>query len=127
MILGIGLDLLDTARFAMVSARHGAGFLEGLFTAAERRWCARQRRPDDHLAARFAAREALLKALGTGLIGSMSWTDMEVVPGAIRGTATMALTGAVGAEAARRGVRRIHLSLAVTRGVAAASVILESR
>ncbi len=125
MILGIGLDLLDTARFARVSARHGAGFVEGLFGEAERAWCARQRRPDEHLAARFAAREALLKALGTGLVGTMSWKDIEVVPGGARGTATLVVRGAVGAEAERQGVRRIHLALATTRHLAAASVILE--
>ena len=125
MILGTGLDLLDTARFSRVAARHGAGFAEGLFSDAERAWCARQRRPDEHLAARFAAREALLKALGTGLVGPMSWTDIEVVPGSRRGTASLVVRGAVGAEAERQGVRRIHLALATTRGLAAASVILE--
>ncbi len=125
MILGTGLDLLDTARFSRVSARRGAGFIEGLFSGAELAWCARQRRPDEHLAAYFAAREALLKALGTGLVGSMSWKDMEVVPGRARGTATLVVRGAVGAEAGRQGVRRIHLSLATTRELAAASVILE--
>jgi holo-[acyl-carrier protein] synthase len=125
MILGTGLDLLDTARFSRVAARHGAGFVEGLFSAAERAWCARQRRPDEHLAARFAAREALLKALGTGLVGSMSWKDVEVVPGRARGTASLVVRGAVGAEAARQGVRRIHLALATTRALAMASVILE--
>jgi holo-[acyl-carrier protein] synthase len=125
MILGTGLDLLDTARFSRVAARHGAGFVEGLFSAAERAWCARQRRPDEHLAARFAAREALLKALGTGLVGAMSWKDVEVVPGEARGTASLVLRGAVSAEAERQGVRRIHLALATTREIAAASVILE--
>ncbi len=125
MILGTGLDLLDTTRFSRVAARHGAGFVEGLFSEAERAWCARQRRPDEHLAARFAAREALLKALGTGLVGSMSWKDMEVVPGSTRGTASLVVRGAVGAEAGRQGVRRIHLALVTTRELAAASVILE--
>ena len=125
MILGTGLDLLDTARFRRAAARLGAGLAGGLFTEAERAWCARQRRPDEHLAARFAAREALLKALGTGLTGRMSWRDIEVVPGPGRGTASLVVRGAVGDEAARQGVRRIHLALATTRDVAAASVILE--
>ncbi len=125
VILGTGLDLLDTARFSMAVARHGAGFVEGLFGEAERAWCARQRRPDEHLAARFAAREALLKALGTGLVGRMSWKDIEVVPGPARGTASLVVRGAVGEEASRQGVKRIHLALATTRKVAAASVILE--
>jgi holo-[acyl-carrier protein] synthase len=126
VILGIGFDLVDVARFSRISARHGAGFLDRLFGEAELTWCARRRRPDEHLAARFAAREAVLKALGTGLIGPMSWKDMEVVPGEARGTVSLTLRGAVGAEAERQGVRRIHLALATTREVAAASVILEA-
>jgi len=125
VILGTGLDLLDTARFKRAASRLGDGLAVGLFTEAERAWCARQRRPDEHLAARFAAREALLKALGTGLVGRMSWTDIEVVPGPARGTAGLVVRGAVGEEAARQGVKRIHLALAATRTVAAASVILE--
>jgi holo-[acyl-carrier protein] synthase len=126
VILGIGVDLVDVARFATIAARHGAGFLDRLFSESELAWCARRRRPDEHLAARFAAREAVLKALGTGLVGRMSWKDIEVAPGAARGTASLILRGAVGAEAERQGVRRIHLTLATTREAAAASVILEA-
>jgi holo-[acyl-carrier protein] synthase len=126
VILGIGFDLVDLARFSRISARHGAGLVERLFSKAELAWCARRRRPDEHLAMRFAAREAVLKALGTGLVGPMSWKDMEVVPGEAPGTASLILCGAVGAEADRQHVRRIHLALATTREVAAASVILEA-
>ena len=100
MILGTGLDLLDTARFKRVAARHGAGFVEGLFSAAERAWCARQRRPDRAPGAASATR-----------------------PGGR--AASLVLRGAVSAEAERQGVRRIHLALATTRAIAAASVILE--
>lgn len=126
VILGIGFDLVDVTRFSRIAARHGAGFVERLFSEAELAWCARRSRNDEHLAARFAAREAVLKALGTGLIGRMSWKDIEVVPGEAPGTVNMTLRGAVGEEAERQGVRRIHLALATTRGMAAASVILEA-
>jgi len=125
VILGIGFDLVDVDRFSRVAARHDPGFINSLFPAAEAAWCAARRRRDEHLAARFAAREALLKALGTGLVGLMSWRDIEVVPGDAPGTARLALRGAVWAEAERQGVRRIHLALATTRALAAASVILE--
>jgi holo-[acyl-carrier protein] synthase len=125
VILGLGVDLVDVARFARVAARHDPGFLERLFPPAEIAWCSRRRRRDEHLAARFAAREAVLKALGTGLVGLMSWREIEVVPGASPGLASMRLGGAVGAEAGRQGVRRVHLSLATTREIAAAVVILE--
>jgi holo-[acyl-carrier protein] synthase len=125
VILGIGFDLVDVGRFSRVAARHDPGFIDSLFPAAEAAWCASRRRRDEHLAARFAAREALLKALGTGLVGLMSWRDIEVVPGEAAGAASFALRGAVGAEAERQGVRRVHLAMATTRVIAAASVILE--
>jgi holo-[acyl-carrier protein] synthase len=125
VILGIGFDLVDVSRFSRVAARHDPGFIDSLFPTAEAAWCAARRRRDEHLAARFAAREALLKALGTGLVGLMSWRDIEVVPGEAAGTASFALRGAVWAEAERQGVRRIHLAMATTADVAAASVVLE--
>jgi phosphopantetheine--protein transferase-like protein len=60
VILGIGIDLVDVARFSRIAARHDPGFLESLFPPAEIAWCGRRRRRDEHLAARFAAREAAL-------------------------------------------------------------------
>jgi holo-[acyl-carrier protein] synthase len=126
VVLGIGFDLVDVARFSRAAARHDPGFIDSLFPAAEVAWCARRRRRDELLAARFAAREAVLKALGTGLVGLMSWRDIQIVPGEAAGTASLALGGAVGAEAERQGVRRIHLAMATTRALAAASVILEA-
>jgi holo-[acyl-carrier protein] synthase len=123
--LGIGIDLVDVSRFSRMAARHDPGFLQGLFPPAEIAWCGARRHRDRHLAARFAAREAVLKALGTGLVGLMSWRDIEVWPGDGPGTARIVLCGAVGAEAERQGVRRVHLALALTREVAAAIVALE--
>jgi holo-[acyl-carrier protein] synthase len=125
VIHGIGFDLVDVARFSRIAARHDPGFIGSLFPEAEIAWCSRRRRRDEHLAARFAAREAVLKALGTGLVGLMSWKDIEVTAGEAPGTARVVLRGAVGAEAERQGVRRIHLALTTTRALAAASVVLE--
>jgi holo-[acyl-carrier protein] synthase len=125
VILGLGIDLVDVVRFSRIVARHGPEFLDRLFMPAEIEWCSRQRRRDEHLAARFAAREAALKALATGLVGLMSWRDIEVLPGAVPGVAALDLRGAVGREAARQGVRRVHLALTTTRAIAAACVILE--
>jgi holo-[acyl-carrier protein] synthase len=124
-VVGLGIDLVDVARFSRVAARHSPGFLESLFTPAEIGWCRRTRRPEAHLAARFAAREAVLKALGTGLVGLMSWREIEVVPGEAAGTASLRLGGAVGDEAERQGVTRVHLALTTTRAIAAAWVLLE--
>lgn len=126
VIHAVGFDLVDVARFARVSARHDPRFAEGLFSPAELEWCSRRRRRDEHLAARFAAREAALKALGTGLAGRMSWKDIEVLPGEAAGVFGIVLRGAVGEEAARQGVRRVHLAIATTRDLAAATVIMET-
>jgi len=124
-MLGIGTDLVDVERFARAASRHGAGFLEGLFSPDEIASCSRLRRRSEHLAARFAAREALLKALGTGLVEGMSWRDMEVVPGVAPGVCGMELRGGVGEAARRLGVRRVHLAVATTRAVAMATVVLD--
>lgn len=126
MILGIGTDLVDVERFRRVAERHGDGFLERLFSPAEIEGCRRMRRPAEHLAARFAAREAMVKALGTGLVGPMSWRDMEVVPAEAPGLYRVELRGGMRAEAERQGATGVLLSLATTRAVAAATVVITS-
>jgi holo-[acyl-carrier protein] synthase len=125
MILGVGVDLVDVPRFERAATRHGEGFVERILTPQEIAECARARRPFEAQAARFAAREALLKALGTGLVGGMSWRDMRVVPGEGPGTFTVEMAGGVRETADALGVRRVHVSLCTTRTIAAASVILE--
>jgi holo-[acyl-carrier protein] synthase len=126
MIKGVGIDLVDVARFARAATRHGEGFLDRILSEAELDACAATRRPHEHEAARFAAREAVLKALGTGLSAGMAWRDIEVVPGEAPGVFSLELTGGVRREAEAQGVRRIHLALCITRTLAAASVVLES-
>jgi holo-[acyl-carrier protein] synthase len=124
VLLGIGTDLVDVARFRRVTERHGEGFLERLFPPAElERWRA-TRRSVEHLAAGFAAREAVVKALGTGLVGQMSWRDIEVVPSGGRGVYELELRGAVRAQAERLGASRVLLALTATREVAAATVVI---
>lgn len=126
MIVGLGTDLVDVARFRRVADRFGDHFLESLFSPAEIAWCRRRRRPWEHLAARFAACEAALKALGTGLVGGMSWKDVEVVPGPGPGTYGLELRRQVREAADARGVRQVHVALGVSREVAVATVVLES-
>jgi holo-[acyl-carrier protein] synthase len=125
MILGVGVDLVDVDRFARVAMRHGEGFVERILTPAEIADCASARRPFEQQAARFAAREALVKALGTGLVGGMSWRDMRVVRGEVPGVFTMTVDGGVRETAEALGVRRLHVALCTTRTIAAAVVVLE--
>lgn len=123
-VLGIGIDLVDTQRIADVRARHGEQFLKRVFTASEAEYAMRQRNPDISLAARFAAKEAALKALGKGWTHGMRWTDFEVMrePG---GRPVLKFHGAAAKLANELGVKRAHLSLTHTTGQAMAMVVLE--
>ena len=78
MIFGIGTDIVEVERFEKAIQRHGEPFLLRLFTEAERLYCSSHRFPSLHYAARFAAKEALFKAIGQGLRGSLRWQDAEV-------------------------------------------------
>ena len=116
MILGIGVDVVDVARFEE-AVRRTPGLLDRVLTAAERE------RPSVSRAARFAAKEAIAKALGGP--GDLGWHDVEVVSEP-SGAPFFRLSGSVLAAAEARGVRHSHLTLSHDGGVAVAFVILES-
>ena len=80
-ILGIGLDATDIPRLADVLERYGDRFLQRVFTPGEIAYCTRRRNPAPHLAGRFAAKEAAMKALGTGHSRGVLWKDIEVIRG----------------------------------------------
>jgi holo-[acyl-carrier protein] synthase len=121
-VRGIGVDAVDVARFRMVLVRR-PGLAGRLFTDAERAYAHSGRDPGPRLAARFAAKEAVLKALGVG-IGATGFRDVEVVRGD-NGAPRLSLVGRAAALAAERGVRWWHLSLTHTDLVAVASVVAE--
>lgn len=123
MILGIGTDLLDVSRMARELGGEDRGFLDAVFTPSEIAYCESQRYPARHFAARFAAKEALFKAL-SGEGPPDFWRDVEV---ARDGDAPprLVLHGRMKEAADRRGVRSVLVSLSHTAGVAAASVVLE--
>jgi holo-[acyl-carrier protein] synthase len=121
-IRGIGVDAVDIARFRQVVARRPA-VLARLFTDDERAFAEACRDPGPRLAVRFAAKEAVLKALGVG-VGAAGFRDVEVRR-ADNGAPHLALSGRAAALAARRGVARWHLSLTHTDTVAVASVVAE--
>ncbi len=124
MILGLGIDLVETGRMAKALGRHGERFQERIFTPRERADCAGRVDRVQALAARFAAKEACLKALGTGWAEGLSFRQVEVVRGA-NGRPTLKLDGPAATRAREMGVRRVHVSLTHQAGVAAAVVILE--
>ncbi len=109
-VRGIGVDLTQIPRLRQVVARWNDRFLQRVFTPQELDYCRRRRDPIPHLAARFAAKEATLKALGTGLRMGVKWRELEVRRE--RGQApTMVLSGRCRAIAEAKGGRRVLLSL----------------
>jgi holo-[acyl-carrier protein] synthase len=124
VILGIGLDIVETARIARALARHGQRFEERVFTPAERRGFGARKDRAVALAARFAAKEACLKALGTGWTRGISFLQVEVLEDDGR-RPRIELLGEAAARAKALGVRRVHVTLTHEPGIAAAAVILE--
>ncbi len=118
-----GIDLAEVARVGDMIDRHGDRFLERCFTPRERAYCdERPKRRAEHYAARFAAKEAVLKAIGTGWSGGIAWTDVEVVR-APEGPVHIELHGEAAAIARCEGIAGWALSLTHTGSSAMASVI----
>jgi holo-[acyl-carrier protein] synthase len=125
VIAGLGIDLVEVARVEQGARRHGRRLLDRLFTPAEIAYCEPLARRYESYAARFAAKEACLKALGTGQRDGISWHDMEVVRDGL-GRPELRLSGQAREAATRRGVSTVLLSLSHTRDHATAVVILEA-
>ena len=121
-IIGHGIDIVETARIANLIEQHPRRFLDRCFTDAERAYAEGRRRRVEHLAARFAAKEAVFKALGTGLTAGIRWTDAEVVRQPA-GQPILALHGQASEIASRQGIEQWCLSLSHTSEHAIASVI----
>ena len=125
MIVGTGIDIAEVPRIAAAIARYGDRFLHRVYTQREIDYCLPKRNSSERFAARFAAKEAAMKAIGTGLRRGVTWQDVEVghQPG---GRPTIHFTGKAAEFAERLGARRISLSLTHTADTALAQVILES-
>ena len=124
MIIGTGIDIVEIARFRKVLARAGERFLTRVFTDDEQRFCLKRKDPGPHFAVRFAAKEAVFKALGTGWAKGVTWLDVEILREE-QGAPFVLLHGAAQEIAALKGVGRVHLSLTHTDNWAAATAILE--
>jgi holo-[acyl-carrier protein] synthase len=124
MIVGTGVDIAEVPRIEASIARFGGRFLRRVFTEAEIRYCASKANKAERYAARFAAKEAALKAIGTGLRHGISWNDVEVtrLPG---GRPTISFHRIAAEFAGKLGMKRAHLSLSHTKEHAIAYVILE--
>lgn len=124
MIVGLGLDFIGVDRIRSARQRHGERFLRRVFTEAEIETCLGRSDPDPSFAARFAAKEAGMKALGTGWAGGVAWRDFEVLSTA-DAPPRFSLSGRGAARAAALGVTGAHVSLTHEAGFAAAVVVLE--
>ena len=121
-IYGIGIDVVEVERIASAIDRHGEPFLAKLFTSGERAYCASQKRPALHYAARFAAKEAVSKALGTGIGGDAGWLDLEIIRD-VSGAPKLLLHGAAADFAKLKGIPEIQISLSHAKEYAAANAI----
>ncbi|MGA9631444.1 MAG: holo-ACP synthase [Candidatus Acidiferrales bacterium] len=125
MIVGLGLDIAEIDRIEAAIVRHGAPFLERLFTPSEVAYCESHKGKYERYAARFAAKEAAMKALGTGWSHGVRWRDIEVTREP-SGKPTLRLEGVAAQIAQRMGVKNISLSITHSGNLALAEVIFES-
>ncbi len=124
MIVGIGIDLAEVKRVSELLEKYSGRFALRVFADGERDYCLHMPNPGQHFAARFAAKEAFLKAIGTGFARGISWKEIEVVKRP-SGEPILQLSGQALAEMQARGATRAHVSLTHTHEHAAAVVVLE--
>lgn len=125
MILGTGIDIIEVARVASSVERFGERFLKRILLPAEIAYCQRHREPAPHIAARFAAKEAISKAFGTGIGAFLGWHAMEIARR--ESGEPFVILHAEGQELmARRSAQRLHVSLSHTQNYATALAVLEA-
>jgi holo-[acyl-carrier protein] synthase len=124
VIVGLGLDIAEIDRMQAAIERHGRPFIERLFTAAEIAYCERHRNRFERYAARFAVKEAAMKALGTGWRHGVRWQDFEIT-NAAGGKPTLRISGVAAEFAEKLGVKNISISITHSGNFALAQVIFE--
>jgi holo-[acyl-carrier protein] synthase len=120
MLAGVGVDVVDVPRFA----RAKPALLKRLFTDRERAYCSGKPNAAIHFAGRFAAKEAFLKALGTGYSENIGWKDIEIVHQG-NGRVEIKTSGVAARLCRKKKIRRLHVSISHTRAIATAVVLLE--
>ena len=123
MIYGIGVDLIEIERIRQAIERNGKRFIDRIYTEVEQAYCL-QRSSYACYAARFTAKEALLKAYGTGLRKGMRWRDIEVRSNEL-GKPSLHLYGSLQEQFERIGIHHIHLSMSHSSAYAIAQVVIE--
>jgi len=118
-VYGIGTDIIECLRIAQMIERHAETFIQRVYTEHEIKYCSTRKAATQHYAGRWAAKEAVLKAIGTGWIKGISWRDVEVfnLPG---GKPTIRLAGGAREECEKRQIREIQISISHCRSHATA-------
>ncbi len=121
-IVAHGIDLVDCPRIEAMVERHGKRFIERVFTASEQAYAEANKNGIEKLAGRFAAKEAILKLMGTGWRGKIAWTDVEVINNS-SGQPEVTLSGEVEKIAGKLGIKHISISITHTANFAIASAV----
>ena len=124
MIVGIGIDIIEVSRIRAIHQRHAERFTTRILTDAERAYVLRHADPSERLAGRWAAKEAALKALGTGLAGGIRWRDVEILPDE-NGKPILTLHSKAAERAKSLGANTFHVTITHSHDLAFAQVILE--
>src|SRR5205807_1344688 len=125
MILGVGIDIIEVARIRASHEKFGERFLNRILRAAEIAYSLSHKSPAPHLAARFAAKEAISKAFGTGIGKHLGWQDMEILRKDSGEPFVVLYAGGL-ALLEQRGALRVHISLSHTQAHATAVAVLEA-
>lgn len=124
MIFGVGIDLVEIGRIETILKRWEGKFLTRIYSADEIRYCNRKARPGVHFAARFAVKEAFLKAIGLGMGGGIRFCDIETGRDP-KGKPLLMLAGGANDFLLAHGIRSVHLTISHTDAYATAAVVLE--
>lgn len=126
-VLGIGVDLIENERMHYMLKKWGDAFKKRIFLRKEQEYCDSKAIPYRHYAGRFAVKESVSKAFGTGVGPHISWLDMEVVRDDRTGAPSVRIKGKAGRLAKKRGVKRILISLSHTKNYAVAQALILAR
>ena len=125
-VVAHGIDLVDFPRIKQMVQRHGERFLNRVFTQTEQQYAQTNKNSIEKLAGRFAAKEAVLKLMGTGWTGKIAWTDIEITNNPL-GRPNVALCGEVKKIAEKLGIKHISISITHTANFAIASAVALSQ
>lgn len=122
-LVGIGIDVVEVSRIKSSLDEFGERFLTRIFTESEQEYCLKQKRPELHFAARFAAKEAIAKAFGTGIGKEVGWLDMEIVRKP-SGEPEVKLSGDALKHSESKGIQQVMVSLTHAKHYAAANAVI---